>query len=169
VRICVREFAAVKHDGAWFKRNLDGSLDLKARVVCSAGTYVRTLAEDFGKRLGLGAHLAELRRTRVGPFRIEHAHSLEQIEAAVAAGSLDQLTVSANDALSHLIGLELSAAEIQRVRNGIRLEPEAFDCTDGQYIRLRDSSGELVAVAAAHWESERLFLQPQVVFPETSK
>ena len=54
----------------WLKDNRDGTFDFDVRVACSAGTYVRTLAEDFGKRLGVGAHLAELRRTRVGDFRL---------------------------------------------------------------------------------------------------
>ena len=169
VRVCVREFDPIKQNGEWFKENLDGSFDVKARVVCSAGTYVRTLAEDFGKRLGTGAHLAELRRTRVGPFTIDQARSLDQLEAAVVARSLNQEIISANDTLSHLESLEVSAVEIQRVRHGMKIEREGFDCAAGQYLRLHDGSGELIAVAVARWEAERLFLQPQVVLQETSK
>jgi tRNA pseudouridine55 synthase len=50
-------------------------------VHCSKGTYVRTLAQDIGRRLGCGAHLVALRRTRVGPFRIEDAIALETLQA----------------------------------------------------------------------------------------
>src|SRR5204862_7244222 len=117
-RVNVHEFETINHDEELLNRNDDGTCDLAVRVVCSAGTYVRALAEDFGRRLGTGAHLAELRRTRVGPFTIEQARSLDQLEAAVVADSLDEAFVSANDAVSHLLDLELSAAENQRVRHG---------------------------------------------------
>ena len=52
-------------------------LELKFRVVCSKGTYIRSLAHDFGKALHSGAHLSELRRTRIGEFKIEDALSPE--------------------------------------------------------------------------------------------
>ena len=47
------------------------------RVVCSKGTYIRSLAHDFGKALGSGGHLSELRRTRIGDFKVEQANSIE--------------------------------------------------------------------------------------------
>lgn len=49
-------------------------------VACSKGTYVRTIAQDLGERLGCGGHLCELRRTGVGKFRIENADTIEAIE-----------------------------------------------------------------------------------------
>ena len=51
------------------------------RVVCSKGTYIRSLAYDFGKALGTGAHLSGLRRTRIGNYRVEDAMSLESFES----------------------------------------------------------------------------------------
>jgi tRNA pseudouridine55 synthase len=48
------------------------------RVLCSKGTYIRTLVSDFGDRLGVGAHLKELRRTRIGQYDIEGALTLDQ-------------------------------------------------------------------------------------------
>ncbi|WP_431156803.1 tRNA pseudouridine(55) synthase TruB [Winogradskyella poriferorum] len=54
------------------------NLNLKFRVVCSKGTYIRSLAHDFGKTLNSGAHLTELRRTRIGDFKIEGAISPEE-------------------------------------------------------------------------------------------
>lgn len=52
-------------------------LKLKFRVVCSKGTYIRSLAHDFGKALNSGAHLSELRRTRIGDFKVEDAFTPE--------------------------------------------------------------------------------------------
>ena len=54
---------------------------LRLGVRCSKGTYVRSLAQDIGQRLGCGAHLHHLRRTRSGPFCVEGALSLQQIDA----------------------------------------------------------------------------------------
>jgi len=55
------------------------------RVVCSKGTYIRSLAHDFGKALSSGAYLSELRRTRIGEFKVENAQSIEEF--------LDSLTI----------------------------------------------------------------------------
>ncbi|WP_103383509.1 tRNA pseudouridine(55) synthase TruB [Pseudonocardia dioxanivorans] len=58
-----------------------GVTDLDVTVSCSSGTYVRALARDLGAGLGVGGHLTALRRTRVGPFTLEHARTLEDLEA----------------------------------------------------------------------------------------
>jgi tRNA pseudouridine55 synthase len=55
-------------------------VDLDVTVVCSTGTYVRALARDLGAALGVGGHLMALRRTRVGPYGLAAAHTLEQLE-----------------------------------------------------------------------------------------
>jgi tRNA pseudouridine55 synthase len=54
-------------------------VDFKIR--CSKGTYIRTIANDFGKRLNSGSHLSALRRTESAPFRIEDAKTMEDLEA----------------------------------------------------------------------------------------
>ena len=64
---------------------------ITARVVCSAGAYIRSLAHDLGKALGTAAHLAALRREAAGPFTLEHAHTPDQIHAAAQAGAFDRL------------------------------------------------------------------------------
>lgn len=53
------------------------------RVVCSKGTYIRSLANDFGKALNNGAHLSSLRRTKIGAFSVEDAVGIEQFEASL--------------------------------------------------------------------------------------
>lgn len=57
--------------------------DVRFRIVCSKGTYIRALARDFGEALQSGAHLTELRRTRIGRFRIEEAWELNQLTEAI--------------------------------------------------------------------------------------
>lgn len=56
-----------------------GVVDLDVRVECSTGTYIRALARDLGDGLGVGGHLTRLRRTRVGPFGLDQARTLEQL------------------------------------------------------------------------------------------
>lgn len=53
--------------------------EVKFRVVCSKGTYIRSLAHDLGQLLGVGAHLSQLRRTRIGDFNVKNAHTIEQM------------------------------------------------------------------------------------------
>jgi len=73
-------------------------------VDCSKGTYVRTLVEDLGARLGCGAHVAELRRTQAGPFGLAQAISLDELEAAHAEGgseALDRFLLPVDSGLEH--------------------------------------------------------------------
>ncbi len=63
------------------------------KIVCSKGTYVRTLLHDIGDRLGCGGAMSSLTRTRAGIFTIERALSIEQIQAAVQEGSAQSLFV----------------------------------------------------------------------------
>jgi tRNA pseudouridine55 synthase len=63
--------------------------ELDVRVTCSSGTYVRALARDLGEALGVGAHLTALRRTRVGPFDLAQARTLEQLAEAFSVVPLD--------------------------------------------------------------------------------
>jgi len=55
------------------------------RFVCSKGTYIRSLANDFGKALNSGAHLSELRRTKIGDFKVENAKTVEEFIANLAS------------------------------------------------------------------------------------
>lgn len=57
--------------------------DVDFEVACSKGTYIRALAHDFGQRLGVGAHLTALRRTATGPYTVDAAWTIEQLEHAV--------------------------------------------------------------------------------------
>src|SRR2546426_7891730 len=102
VRVTIGKFESMSHNDRLLQENNDGTRDLKVRVVCSAGTYVRVLAEDFGERLGIGAHLAELRRTRAGDFKIEDAITLERLSELTESDSIERALISPDSAVSHL-------------------------------------------------------------------
>jgi tRNA pseudouridine55 synthase len=164
VRVTIAAFEALPGAGSLLTPSEDGSCDLAVRVVCSAGTYVRTLAEDFGKRLGVGAHLSALRRTRAGMFAITEGVTLEQLQEKAAAGELASLLVSADDALPQLPFLHMALDDVRRVRNGMEVRIVnglARDWPDEQQVRMRGENGQLVAIGVFAKATCRL--QPRVV------
>jgi tRNA pseudouridine55 synthase len=122
------------------------------RVVCSRGTYVRSLAADIGQALGCGAALQELRRTRSGPFRLEDAVTLAGLEAAAGEGRAETLCLSPSAALGHLPDIPLTAAGVEGLRFGISpswnatLLAAPLICTEETALRLT-ADGTLVAIA----------------------
>jgi len=64
-----------------FDTDWDGGEAVNFRIICSKGTYIRSIARDLGELLGTGAYLAELRRTRIGTFRVEDASAIDEITA----------------------------------------------------------------------------------------
>ena len=163
VRVIISDFEVIAHDGVP-ARNNDGSRDLAVRVVCSAGTYIRTLAEDFGRRLGLGAHVAALRRTRAGRFMIADALTLERLSELADSAKIDSALISPDAAMAHLPAVSVSADDLSRTLHGIDLrieDAETSDWSDGQAVRMRDADGDLVAVG--FYDEGRKTLHPGVV------
>ncbi len=164
VLVTISEFAAIAQHGAGQSEDSDGTQDLRVRVVCSAGTYVRALAEDFGKQLGVAAHVAELRRTRAGEFEIGDAITLDSLNQVAQSGSVAQALLSPDAALSSLPAMDLGEAAARRVSQGIDFQfeaPEAPPWPNGQRVRLRSAVGQLIAVGI--YDEERKTLHPQVV------
>ncbi len=151
-------------------------LDLDVEVHVSSGTYVRALARDLGRTLGTGAHLTALRRTAVGPFVLDQAHTMDDLAAARAAGSprpVDSavgvpgtnglpLVGLADAARAVLPARELDADEAHRLGHGIRIPsasparpgPVAAFAPDGALVAVVDESGQRV--------------RPQAVFVSSS-
>ena len=164
VRVIISSFEVIAHEGVLLTQNNDGSHDLKVRVVCSAGTYIRTLAEDFGQRLGLGAHVAALRRTRAGRFTIADALSLERLRELAESAKISLALISPDAAISHLPAVSLSADDVSRTVHGIDLQivdAQASDWSDRQPVRMRDAGGDLIAVGI--YDVARKLLHPRVV------
>jgi tRNA pseudouridine55 synthase len=129
-------------------------LDLDVEVECSSGTYVRALARDLGLALGVGGHLAALRRTRVGPFGLDQALTLEELAARAepVAVPLDAAVAAA------FPRRDVDADAATRLGHGGKLAPfgligpyGAFD-PDGHVVALveeRDGAARPVVVFAA--------------------
>jgi tRNA pseudouridine55 synthase len=165
VRVSIFAFEALRRNGSLLSRNEDGSVDLAVRVVCSAGTYVRVLAEDLGTRLGIGAHLRELRRVRAGSFGIESAISLADLPQKIEREG-GAILVSTDTALSHLPFVHLSSADAQRARNGLDVEVDAAQqsWTDGAKVKMRDHQGTLLGIGS--YDARKRRLHPGVVISE---
>jgi tRNA pseudouridine55 synthase len=166
VRVKVREFEALKCGGRFLKDNKDGTVDLAVRVVCSAGTYVRTLAEALGERLGIGAHLAELRRTRAGDFSIASAVTLDQLKCKVDEEALATILFLPDEALRSMPFVDLTERDAQLVRQGIAIclsQHSDGAATQGDNVKMRDEAGKLVAVGC--YDAASKSLQPRVVIP----
>ncbi|HEX8558139.1 MAG TPA: tRNA pseudouridine(55) synthase TruB [Pyrinomonadaceae bacterium] len=148
-RVRVSEFeVAAGEGGSFISPNADGTCDVRTRVVCSAGTYVRALAESVGENLGTGAHLAALRRTRAGGFGLEGAVTLEALERLAGEGG--EFLVPLEAALPELPPAHLTAEDARRVRHGaaVSAAAHAAGLADGAHVRLLDERGALLAVAA---------------------
>lgn len=89
-------------------------------VTCSKGTYIRTLCHDLGQELGCGGVMSFLLRTAAGPFTIEEAWTLTEIEHAVAAGNQDFL-LAMNLGIAHLPSLLVPQDRIAGVLNGVKI------------------------------------------------
>jgi tRNA pseudouridine55 synthase len=127
-------------------------------VRCSSGTYIRTLAHDLGKRLGCGAHLAELMRTEIGTFSLQDALTLEMIEALFERGQPEKFLRPMEILLPEFPKVILHESGVRLVRDGRPVPVEHIlsfpgrglpnPSTEGPpVIRLFDADGHLVALA----------------------
>jgi tRNA pseudouridine55 synthase len=160
-RVCIHEFAAIRPDGELIKDNLDGTFDFHVHVVCSSGTYVRVLAEDFGKRLSVGAHLAELRRTRVGDFSVTNAVTLDQLKTSFGEEAIGTILLLPSAALSHLPFVHLSDEDVRRARHGMEVKVGETAWSDGEKVKMCDVNDHLIAIGDYDATTQRL--HPSVV------
>lgn len=127
-------------------RRLEGSVDLEVVVDCSTGTYIRALARDLGRALGVGGHLTALRRTRVGPYDLGLARTLAALEvdlavlplAAAAAAAFARRDVDAAAALDVSYGRPLPGV-------GLGPDPVAVFGPDGAFLALMAETADGLA------------------------
>ena len=137
---------------------------LVIEVECSKGTYIRSIAHDLGQRLGCGAHLSKLVRLQSGPFRIENAVSVAQLEEAFQHGCWATLIHPIDTALSHLTAIVVDDASKTEISHG-----RSFPFAQGQerviekQCRAYSTSGQFLALIRLDpekdlWHPERVFI-----------
>lgn len=119
-------------------------------VRCSKGTYIRSLAEDLGASLGVGAHLTALRRTEAGPFDLSDAMTLEQVQSAGQDLVARLLPIDAG--LQYLTRLTLGEQEIEKLLQGQRVN--VLNDANSGIVRVARASGEFVGLAKASEDGE---------------
>jgi len=145
-----------------------GGAEIDFRLACSSGTYARTLAHEVGGAVGTGAHLAALRRLQVGPFRLEDAIRLAELEEAAAAGGPPAKGWVPFDAIPLPFGeIAVDPQQEDRIAHGQTVLVRELAGDEGDWVRLSDRRGRFLAVGTI---VERIgtggvgIVQPRVVF-----
>jgi tRNA pseudouridine55 synthase len=112
-------------------------------ISCSKGTYIRSLCDDIGMRLGTGAHMARLARTAVGFFNIKDSLSFEDL------ADDNKLFCSVDRALAKLPEIELADVDYKKAKNGVKVTAGLCDLSNGEFVRLKDPEGNLFAIGKA--------------------
>lgn len=150
----------------WPAANPNALPQARFEIVCSSGTYIRSLVDDLGAVLGCGAVTDFLLRHRVGPFQAGDAVPYDQVTP-------ERLTAFAHpmaDALSFLPAVTVTAAEARRIAYGQRVTPNQVAFPPDQPVRLMDETQRLLAVArlrqgpnGPYWRYDAVFYRPEEV------
>jgi len=111
-------------------------------VICSKGTYIRTLAEDIGHALGCGAHLKGLERTQTGNFQLPDALTIEALEA-MSMASREKTLLPVDALLEGLSSIELTVTETEAIKKGQDID---FISENDNELRLYGASGQFLGV-----------------------
>jgi tRNA pseudouridine55 synthase len=137
------------------------TIDVTFDVICSKGTYVRTLCADIGEVLGVGGHLAGLERRRVGRFCIEEALSLDDLAGLAERGEVETRLYTLASALADLSALHVDRDAVEGLRHGVAVPVSQVVRSEGAWmagaiLRLLSPDGRLVGIGKAPCGAEEL-------------
>ena len=129
---------------------------VRMEVSCSKGTYIRTLCHDIGQKLGCGACMEELIRTKVSQFVIAESYTLGQVQEMKEAGRLDEIIVPIDQMFSEYEKVVLKDEFVAFAYNGNMFMPkhiiEKIELKDGKQVRVYDEQGHFIAIYAFNKE-----------------
>lgn len=133
---------------------------VELKVSCSKGTYLRSLAHDVGQKLGCGAYLFSLRRTKVGPYGLQDALSPERISEVKKEGKINEALISIEKALAHLPSVAVQEDSVARVQHGVPLVSSSVSKVEGSFepgqtVSITDEQGRIIAMGKALSPSEK--------------
>jgi tRNA pseudouridine55 synthase len=136
---------------------------IRIKVECSKGTYIRSLAHDLGEKLGCGAYVKDLVRTRCGVFKLEDSFTLEQMEEAFKAGDWEKHVRPADSALTDWDRVELDEESLKKMIDGLGISIDHEPVAEGEYLRAYDPSGRMRAIirfSSRHgdWRHEKFLM-----------
>jgi tRNA pseudouridine55 synthase len=137
------------------------TIDVTFDVVCSKGTYVRTLCADIGELLGVGGHLASLERRLVGRFCIEEAMSLDELAGLADRGAVEARLYTLSAALADLPALRVDRDAVEGLCHGVAVPVSRVVSSEGAwmaggFVRLLSPDGRLVGIGKAPCSAEEL-------------
>lgn len=137
-------------------------------VECSKGTYIRALCHDIGEKLGCGAHMSFLLRTRSGTFTISDALTLEELEWAKNSGDIDSHIIKVDGIFAHLPYLTLTASDEDRFENGadINLEHCGIGGLKQEHglIRVYQQDSGFMGLGRLYVSNDRKYLKQEKLF-----
>jgi len=143
---------------------------VKFEVICSKGTYIRTLCNDIGDELGCGAHLSNLVRKKVGNFSIEDSLNLEELKKDKTLGK--RYLISIDSALEELNKITVKSEAVKTILNGGVISgeqiveiPEGLKTGKDKFVKIFDSKGNLLSIGISIKEiGENILFKPVKVF-----
>ncbi len=140
-----------KEEGGTISAGPPPTIDVLFDVVCSKGTYIRTLCADIGETLGVGGHLAGLERRMVGRFGIEEALSLEELAELAARDAVGTRLLSLTEVLADLPAITVDEAAAEGVRHGGAVPAGCVRGGDGPWavgapVRVHGPDGQLLGI-----------------------
>jgi len=156
----------------WFKiLSFDGK-NARFEIGCQHGTYIRKLIHDLGQRIGCGAHMTELRRIQAGPFKIQDAITIEQLERAYVrykAGQeqpLKMCLISLDRAAAHLPRIYIPDDVIERFKHGSPIFCPGIvaltsDIKKGDVVAIYDLRNKLLGLGIAEADAEDIRTKPK--------
>lgn len=166
VKVEKKEVTVYEMDIGRITRNDENNrVTVSFRVVCSGGTYVRSIAHEVGRELGCGGVLGKLERTRSGLFTIGQSRTLEEIEELADHGKLEEALIPPVEALANYNKVTVRQGYVSRVANGASLQLRMvkgfkFDFSRREVIKMIDERGRFLGLAK--WKGE-LAKKPQDV------
>lgn len=148
--------------------------DVTLKLICSKGTYVRTLCADLGETLGVGAHLVTLERRRVGPLALEQAITVEEVAMREALGQLSSHVMSLDVALQNLPVVTVDGSMVDHVRHGAPVSLQGLTLGGGlsvlirkpdTRVRIHDPHDRLLAIGRYPGERGTSLLVDKVLIP----
>lgn len=139
---------------------------VKMRVVCSKGTYIRTLCADIGEKLGCGGTMRSLVRTRVGSFKAEEALTLSQVQTLKDGGELESAVMPVDSVFAEYNALHVKGQYKKLTDNGNAFFPEQtvenIVYPEGEWVRIYGEDGSFVGIYA--YNAEKAYYKPVKMF-----
>ena len=114
-------------------------------VSCSKGTYIRTLCDDIGKKLGTGAYMSALRRIKTGCFTIDEAYTVDELTEMAENGTLPEKLKSVDSLFSQYDEIHLNEKQTKSIKNGVRMSWR--DRKEGEMLRLYDNENRFICIS----------------------